>query len=143
MSGDLGFALHRLTARLDRSVDRILQAEVGLTYRRFLTLVVVDELGQASQRALAEVLDVSEPSVSRMVGVLEQAGLVKVGAAPAGGNKRQVALTGSGKDAVRRSRELLEQRLAGLVARSGVPYARYARDTERLIDALDETEAAP
>jgi DNA-binding MarR family transcriptional regulator len=140
VNGDLSFALHRLTARLDRSADRILQAEAGLTYRRFLALVIVGALGQATQRALAEALDVSEPSVSRMVGVLEEAGLVEVGAAPAGGNKRQVALTPDGTHAVERCRALLEQRFAGLVERSGVPYARYARDTQRLIDALEETE---
>ena len=140
MPGDLSFDLHLLTARLDRSADRILTAEAGLTYRRFLALVVVGAHGSATQRALAEALDVSEPSVSRMVGVLEEAGLVEVTHAPGSGNKRQVALTPDGKDAVSRCRGLLEQRFAGLVERSGVSYARYARDTRRLIDALDESE---
>ena len=32
MSRDLSFDLHRLTARLDRAADRILQAEFGVTY---------------------------------------------------------------------------------------------------------------
>ena len=140
MAGDLSFDLHLLTARLDRSADRILAAEAGLSYRRFLALVVVGAHGRATQRALAEALDVSEPSVSRMVGVLAELGLVEVAHEPGSGNKRLVALTPDGKDAVTRCRALLEQRFAGLVERSGVSYARYARDTRRLIDALDETE---
>jgi DNA-binding MarR family transcriptional regulator len=143
VSGDLSFDLHRLTARLDRSADAILQAEAGLTYRRFLALLIVGELGRATQRALAEALDVSEPSVSRMVGVLEEAGLVEVGPAPGGGNKRQVALTSDGTHAVGRCRALLEQRFAGLVALSGVDYTRYAQDTRRLIEAFDEKETTP
>ena len=143
MPGDLSFDLHVLTARLDRSADRILQAEAGLTYRRFLALVVVGAHGRATQRALADSLDVSEPSVSRMVGVLEEAGLLEVSHDPGSGNKRQVALTADGTHAVTRCRALLEQRFAGLVAVSGVDYARYARDTRRLIEALDEKETTP
>ncbi len=63
---DLSFDLHALTARLDRSADRILRAEHDLSYRRFLTLVIVAELDAATQRAVADRLGVSEPSVSRM-----------------------------------------------------------------------------
>lgn len=143
MPGDLSFDLHLLTARLDRSADRILQAEAGLTYRRFLALVVVGAHGRATQRALADALDVTEPSVSRMVGVLAESGLVEVAHEPGGGNKRHVALTPDGADAVARCRSLLEQRFAGLVARSGVDYTRYALDTRRLIEALGDTETTP
>ncbi len=70
MADDLSFDLHTLTARLDRSADRILQAEYDVSYRRFRTLLIVGELGTATQPALAEALGVSEPSVSRMAGVL-------------------------------------------------------------------------
>jgi hypothetical protein len=38
--------------------------------------------------------------------------------------------------------EQLEHRFADLVERSGVAYADYARDTARLLDALDAVAAA-
>lgn len=129
-----------LTARLDRAADRILQAEHDLSYRRFLALVTVSEMGSATQRGLAERLGVSEPSVSRMTGVLVEAGLLDAPTDPGGGNRRQVSLTPTGIKLVQQCRELLEDRFANLVARSGVAYEEYARDTRRLLQALS---AAP
>lgn len=138
MAENLSFDLHALTARLDRAADRILQAEHGLSFRRFRTLLVVGQLGTATQRALAQALEVTEPSVSRMVGVLAETGLLEAVPDPAGGNRRRLCLTPAGKDVVEQARALLERRFADLVERSGVAYAAYARDTRMLIAALDE-----
>jgi DNA-binding MarR family transcriptional regulator len=134
---DLSFDLHALTARLDRSADRILQAEYGLSYRRFRTLLIVGKLGAATQRAVSEELGVSEPSASRMTGVLAGMGLLDAQPDPAGGNRRRLSLTAEGERMVEQCREVLEQRFRGLVRRSGVSYADYARDTRLLLDALN------
>jgi len=137
MSRDLSFDLHRLTARLDRAADRILQAELQLTYRRFLALLVLDQLERPTQRELADALDITEPSVSRMVAVLASSGLLAVEPDPAGGHRNLLRLSTQGQAAVRSARVLLEASFSGLVKRSGVAYERYADDTQRLIDALD------
>jgi len=136
----LSFDLHALTARLDRSADRILQAEYRLSYRRFLALLTVGELGAATQRALAEKLGVSEPSASRMAGVLAETGLLDSQLDPAGGNRRRLTLTVQGKQMVEGCRELIERRFADLVERSGVSYAGYAHDTTLLMVALDAAQ---
>ena len=140
MTGSLTFDLHVLTARLDRAADRILRAEVDLPYRRFLALLLVGE-GAPTQRVLAERLGLTEPSTSRMVGVLAEEGLLDVTADPAGGNRRRLALTPAGKDRVVACQQVLEGRFADLVARSGVPYAEYAAHTRRLAAALDEAKS--
>lgn len=137
MPGDLSFDLHALTARLDRSADRILQAEFGLSYPRFRTLLIVGRLGSATQRAVAEELGISEPSASRMTGVLVGTGLLDAHPDPAGGNRKQLSLTVAGKDVVERCRTLLEQRFTALVQRSGVSYDDYARSTRLLLQALE------
>lgn len=142
MPGTLSYDLHALTARLDRSADRILQAAHGLSYRRFLTLLTVGELGAATQRAVADRLGVSEPSASRMTGILVELGLLDSRPDPGGGNRRRLTLTEPGTQVVRQCRELLEQRFADLVRRSGVTYADYARDTGRLLGALGSAPAA-
>jgi len=64
------------SACLDWAADRLPQEHFGVSYRRFFVLFAVEELGSVSQRALAQRLDVSEPSVSRMVGVLQAEGLL-------------------------------------------------------------------
>jgi DNA-binding MarR family transcriptional regulator len=137
VAGSLTFDLHVLTARLDRAADRILQAEVGLSYRRFLVLLLVGE-GAPTQRVLAERLGVTEPSTSRMAGVLAGEGLLDVGPDPAGGNRRRLALTPAGRDRVEACTRVLEGRFADLVGRTGVPYDEYAEHTRRLAAALDD-----
>jgi DNA-binding MarR family transcriptional regulator len=136
----LSLALHTLTARLDRTADRILRAEQGLSYRRFLVLFMVDLIGTPTQRALAEHLGVTEPSVSRMTSALARTGLLEARPDPVGGNRRQLHLTANGRELVRRCRQLLEARLAALVEASGVPYDLYTRYTNQLLATLDSGE---
>jgi DNA-binding MarR family transcriptional regulator len=143
MDRDLSYRLHALTARLDRTADRILRAEQELSYRRFLVLFMVGQLSTPTQRVLAEHLGVTEPSVSRMTSALAATGLLEPAADPAGGNRRQLSLTASGRQLVQRCCELLEGRLAALVETSGVPYDIYVRYTNQLLAALDSTGDRP
>jgi DNA-binding MarR family transcriptional regulator len=140
MEHRLSFNLHALTARLDRAADRILRAEYSVSYSRFLTLALVAELGASTQRTLADYLGVTEPSVSRMTGVLASEGLLDVQPDPAGGNRRQVRLTEQGMRLVTSAQRTLEDRLAMVVAQSGVPYDRYAQDTAQLLETFNRTE---
>lgn len=140
MPRNLSLSLHVLTARLDRMADRLLRAEHGISYHRFLALVFVGELGASTQRALADQLGVTEPSVSRMTAVLAADGLLNVEADPAGGNRRRLSLTEKGRHLVTETRRDFEDRLAGYIEHSGVPYAQYAEHTERLLSTLDRIE---
>lgn len=136
----MSFDLHVLAARLDRAADRILRTEYDVSYRRFLALVSVGELGAATQRELAERLGVSEPSASRMTGVLVQLGLLDSQADPGGGNRRRLSLSAPGRQMLRQCRTLLEHRFTEVVERSGVSYRDYAYATRLLIDTLSTTE---
>ncbi|GAB3161801.1 MarR family winged helix-turn-helix transcriptional regulator [Microbispora hainanensis] len=140
MERNLSLNLHVLTARLDRAADRILRAEHGISYSRFLALTLVGELGASTQRTLADYLGVTEPSVSRMTGVLAADGLLDVQPDPAGGNRRRLSLTDEGKRRVASIRQEFEDRLAAVVAESGVPYAEYAEHTARLLTTFDRLE---
>jgi DNA-binding MarR family transcriptional regulator len=134
---DLSRSLHKLTARLDRAADAILRVEAGVSYSRFLALYMVGSEGADTQRALAERLGVSEPSVSRMVRVLAHAGWLQSLPDPAGGNRNQLRLTASGKGLVQRWGAELEERFAALLETAGVPYRSYRTHTTRLLAALD------
>jgi DNA-binding MarR family transcriptional regulator len=135
---DLGRLLHALTARLDRTADRILRTEQGISYSRFLALWAVGELNGPTQRALADWLGLTEPSVSRTTALLAAEGLLAVEGDPAGGNRRRLTLTRSGEDLVSRCGRLLETTLDDLVDRAGLSHDRYRRDTVRLLDILQE-----
>lgn len=135
MAERLAYDLHVLITRLDRAADRILRESFGVSYRRFLALAMLAELGAATQRALAERLGITEPSVSRMTAVLAEHDLVYVGPDPAGGNRRRVELTADGRRLMQACGQRLEERFAALVDRSGVSYADYAHMTRQLIAA--------
>ena len=135
---ELAYEVHALTARLDRAADRLLQERFGISYRRFLVLYMVGDLGVATQRALAEQLDVSEPSVSRMIGVLRDAGLLRADSRPGDGNRRHVALTDDGRELLTKAGRHLTQRLAEVVERSGIPRRAFIGHARRLSAALDE-----
>jgi DNA-binding MarR family transcriptional regulator len=137
---NLSFNLHVLTARLDRAGDRILRAEHNVSYSRFLALTLVGELGASTQRALADSLGVTEPSVSRMTAILAAEGLLDVQPDPAGGHRRQLSLANKGKQLVASVQQGFEERLAALVAHSGVPYAEYAEHTAQLLATFDRVE---
>lgn len=136
MPGTLSYDLHKLTSRLDRAADGLLRRETGVSYSRFLTLLAVRE-SSGSQRELARWLGLTEPSASRMVGVLADEGLLTVTTRAGAGNRRQLQLTAGGADLVDRCGRLLEGRFEDLVRSSGVPYQEYHRQTRLLLDGLD------
>ena len=136
MPNSLTFELHQLTARLDRAADGLLRRQAGVSYPRFLALFAVRE-GTSSQRELAGWLGQTEPSTSRMVGVLTGEGLLEVVTVARSGNRRALRLTEAGAELVDRCGQLLEGRFEELVTRSGVSYKAYQRHTRRLLAQLD------
>jgi DNA-binding MarR family transcriptional regulator len=137
----LSYELHKLTALLDHAADRLLRREAGCSYSRFLTLFAVRQTG-GSQRELARWLSQSEPSVSRMVSVLAEAGLLTATRVAGEGNQRTLQLTQDGAQLVRHCTGLLDDRFADLVQRSGVPFAAYQRYTRGLLAQLEADEQA-
>jgi DNA-binding MarR family transcriptional regulator len=137
----LSYELHKLTARLDRAADGLLRNHGGVSYSRFLALFAVSE-GATSQRELARWLGQTEPSTSRMVGVLAQQGLLSATTVAGAGNRRHLQLTERGAELVDRCGRLLEARFEVLVERSGVPYAEYQAHTRRLLCQLDADRQA-
>jgi DNA-binding MarR family transcriptional regulator len=142
MPAALSYDLHKLTARLDRAANGLLHDHAGVSYSRFLALFAVSE-GAASQRELARWLGQTEPSTSRMVGVLAAEGLLNATTVKGAGNRRRLTLTESGAELVDRCGHLLEGGFEDLVKRSGVPYAAYQRHTRRLLSQLDADQQVP
>lgn len=135
----LSYELHKLTARLDTAADGLLRLEAGVSYSRFLALFAARETG-GSQRDMARWLCLTEPSTSRMVGVLAAEGLLTATRTAGAGNRRQLQVTDEGARLVERCSQMLEDRFAELLGRSGVPYATYQRHTHQLLAQLDSEQ---
>jgi DNA-binding MarR family transcriptional regulator len=129
--------LHRLVARLDRAADRILRAELDVSYPHFLLLLTLQGLGPVTQRSLADELGVTEPTVSRSVAPLAGRGLLTVTTVSGQGHRRSVALTADGRALVTACSERLEAAFEGLLDQAGVRAAELDDATARLLKTLD------
>lgn len=136
MEMSLSRGLHALVGTLDRLADRILRAEYDIGYAQFLMLYAVHQLGGGTQREVAAWLGATEPPVSRSLRALAAEGLVEITAASIGGHRRKVDLTPRGRELIESGGAHLEEKLAGILAESRVPYAEYSSMTDRLLESL-------
>jgi DNA-binding MarR family transcriptional regulator len=130
------YHLHRLVALLDRGADKILQAQLGISYNRGLFLVVIQEQGPLTQHELAVCLGYTDPAVSAMLVELVKDGLVTINTSSEHKRKRIVALSGKGTETVAAARQILDQHFAKLMEAAGVDGEHYARLTERIYQTL-------
>jgi len=131
------YALHALVFLLDQAAEGILP-DLDLTYSRFQTLLTIERLGGATQRSIAEALGVTEPSASRSIRGLQDAGLATAQVTPGTGNRRVVTLTDKGQRVVDEAAEHLEKSFASLLDVAGLKRADVLAITDPLLRALLE-----
>ena len=129
-----------MVALLDRSTDQILPS-LGLTYSRYLTLLTIERLGDATQRAIAEAMGITEPAVSRTIRALQADGLVAAKSIPGAGNRRAVGLTTAGQQLVDRAADQLETAFGGLLEAAGLAPSDVLGITDPIIKLLAEGES--
>lgn len=130
------YQLGRFVFELDRMADHLLQTRIGITYRRFLFLTVLQHAGTVTQHELARALGYSDPAVSAMLVELAAAGHVHTSRSPEHGRKRLVTITQQGSDLVARGRSLLDAHFDQLLALADVDVQQLRDITERLYRAL-------
>jgi DNA-binding MarR family transcriptional regulator len=126
---------------MEQSADRILRESEGITYRRYQFLFAMDGLQVGTQRDLARRMGLTEPSVSRMVRVLIEAGWIESHDVVGGGNRRRLRLSPAGQSLVRRCGRRLAGRFADVVAKAGVPYDEFHTAAEKILDELSNPTA--
>ena len=133
----LAHELHVLVALMDRAADGLLaRHDTGLSYRRFLVLVRVDDLDAPTQRELADSLGSSEAATSRMVAGLAREGLLHVGRGT--GNRRELRLTAEGGRRLAAAGEVLGGGFDALVRDLGLDPDDLTTTVRRLAAALRE-----
>jgi DNA-binding MarR family transcriptional regulator len=129
----LRLAVMRLARRLRQ------QTEGEITASQLSALASVDRLGPLTLGALAAVERVRPPTVTRIVGHLEAAGLVLRRPAPGDRRSAEVELSPSGRELLDRSRTrkdaYLAERLATLGPAEVAVLRRAAAVLERLLEA--------
>lgn len=130
------YLLGRLMFALDRASDHLLQAQVGISYKRFLFLTVLQHCGTVTQHELAVALGYSDPAVSTMLVELAKDGYLQTVPSKTHGRKRLVTITALGSEVVARGRYTLDTHFDQLTAIAGVDADHLHDLAGRLYEAL-------
>ncbi|WP_068322888.1 MarR family winged helix-turn-helix transcriptional regulator [Janibacter terrae] len=134
----LAHDLHLLVKALDRSAE-VRLAPFGLTYARYLALLVVGDAPGLTQRDLAARLGLSEASASRTTTGLGEHGWIDIARTPGSGNRRTLALTEAGRALLDRAGTSLGRDFDDAVRAIGRSPEALARDVRRLTALLEES----
>lgn len=132
---DLAYELHDLVRTLDRAAERMLRPE-GLSYSRYVALVIVCEHPGLTGRDLACGLGVSEPAASGLIKALLRDDLIENSAGPGDGNMRRLHATVAGHDKQQQCAELLGDSLDRNARAIGVDPAQLALTIRTLHDEV-------
>ena len=130
------YLLHKLVFELDRAADHLLQTHMGISYKRALFLIVLQQCGTVTQHALAVALGYSDPAVSTMLLELAKDGYLSTTPSPEHGRKRLVTITPKGSEVVAKGRHLLDSHFDQLMVIAGIDAQHFRELTERLHQAL-------
>jgi len=131
-----GYLSGRVLLELERAGDKLLQTQVGVSYKRALFLIVLQHSGTLTQHHLAVALGYSDPAVSVMVGELVKDGYVQTAPSATHKRKRLVTITPHGAAIVAAARQLLDAHFDQLLVLAGVDAHEYHMLIERLHAAL-------
>ena len=119
------YLLHKLVFELDRAADSVLRAQMGISYKRAVFLLVLQECGTVTQHELAVALGYSDPSVSTMLVELAKEGYLQTAVSPQHARKRLVSITAKGSEMVAQGRQLLDTHFDQLLQAAGVDAQHY------------------
>lgn len=134
----LAHNLHLLVRALDRSAE-VRLAPFGISYPRYLAMVIVSDHPGLTQRDLAGALGQSEPTASRTVSALADAGWLEAIRTPGGGNRRVLTLTDPGRDLVSRASEALGSAFDGVVRDVGHDPDALATDIRHMTAIIEDS----
>lgn len=139
---DLAYELHDLVFTLDRDAETLLKP-YGLTYRRYVALVIIGEHPGLTGRDLAGGLSVTEAATSGIVKKLLTQGLIRNLADVGSGHVRRLDVTDTGRDLQETCARLLGSSFDDNVRRLGIDPADLAATVRAIHDEVRKPPTSP
>ena len=134
LASDLRMSVMRLTRRL-----RFERPDMGLTLTQISALGTIDRHGPMTPREVADHERVQPPSMTRVLAVLEQRGLIVRIAHPSDGRQQLVSMAPAGRDLLREDRRRREAWLALRLAELTTEERAVLRAAMPIIDRITQT----
>ena len=132
----VGYLIRRAQQRHVAAWTRIASAEISSV--QYTILVVLDRLGEASQRELCDEVDLDRSTIADLVKRMERKGLIERRRDPADARRNTVTLTDAGRAERERLRPLVDQVQEALVASMSLKDRRALRAGLRALLQLDD-----
>ncbi len=113
------YKLHKLTNSLDKTFDQTLRRHAGIGLSQFTLLLSVAQHQPATQRTIAEFLDLSAGAISRQVAIAQQNGWIKVADANKDKRAQILSITNKGKTLAETGLQTLERHVFSIFNHSG------------------------
>lgn len=134
-TAELASVLRVSVMRLSRRL-RAERADSGLTLTQIATLATIDRHGPLTPRELADHERVQPPSMTRVLAVLEERGLIDRTPHPEDGRQHLVSLTGAARDLLREDRRRREAWLAQRLAELSPDEREVLHSAAPIIDRI-------
>lgn len=103
--------IHRLVAWMDKEADYLLRSNFNLSYTQFLVMCMVEDYEFASQRKIAECLNLTEAAISKQVDILYQGNFLIRKENPTNRREHILSLTETGLESLKKAKMYLDQKL--------------------------------
>lgn len=103
------YKLHKLTNSLDRVIDQNLRHHTNIGLSQFSLLLSINQHQPATQRVIADFLDLSASAISRQVDIAEQSGWITISGVKKDKRARVLTLTEKGLSAIQQGIASLEE----------------------------------
>jgi DNA-binding MarR family transcriptional regulator len=134
-TAELASTMRVSVMRLSRRL-RYERGDVGLSLTQIATLATVERHGPVTPREVAEHERVQPPSMTRILGGLEERGLITRTPHPHDGRQQLVTITREGKDLLREDRRRREAWLAQRLAELTLEERHTLRAATAIIDRI-------
>jgi DNA-binding MarR family transcriptional regulator len=134
LASELRLSVMRLTRRL-----RAERPDIGLSLTQISALGTIDRHGPMTPREVADHERVQPPSMSRVLALLEERGLIVRTAHPSDGRQQLVSLARAGHDLLREDRRRREAWLALRLAELTCEERAVLRAAMPIIDRITQT----
>lgn len=113
----LGATLHQLSCMIDQQSETMLQQKFRIGFSQFKILSALLWRDNVRQREIADFLDQTEASISRQIGLMQDAGLVSSRRDAQNRRQRITSLTGKGAQVAKQAVAALEAHHAPMFQR--------------------------
>jgi DNA-binding MarR family transcriptional regulator len=121
----VGYLIRRAQQRHVAAWTRIASSEISSV--QYTILVLLDRLGEASQRELCDEADLDRSTIADLVGRMERKGLITRRRDPEDARRNTVTLTDAGRSERKRLRPLVDQVQEALLASMSLEDRRALR----------------